>query len=1315
MSEFLAEASVLVRPDTTKFRAELLAQLKAIKIPPITVPIAAVGAGLASATAATAGLSAVQEAAEASSLGLAGAAQVESTAFGKQAVVLQATTIATEELALAQGAAAKAGRSAAAAAVGGASASARLDAALLGVRSAAGSAAVIGLGALALTAIVVGKAFRSLVGLTSQFETELFTFQATTGATADEMKRVSDAAKELGADITLPAVSAGDAAEAMVELSKAGLSVQDSIDGARGVLQLATAAAISNAAAVELAASAINAFELSGRDAVRVADVLANAANSAQGSIADMGIALAQAAAVGRQVGLSFEDTSAFLTILAKNGLRGSDAGTSLRTALIRLLNPTDEAKKKIAELGVVLRDTQGNLRVDIFQQFTTALRDVTPAVRDQTLALIGGQDAVRAFAILGRQSIKTLLEFRTELRKQGTAAEVAAAKTQGLAGAGSALASTLETVGIQLGQKLSPGLVSVTDSITASVNALASSEGVTAGLSASFGAVGIALSSVGTAAALTAGPVLGLANAFGQLASAIGAAPLLAAAAAFLALRKTLTLAGGFFIPALGVGITNLTASVRELATALKLAFAAGTAQAGAAALARSLVLLRTGFAAAAAAAAGFLTSVTGIGLIAAVAAGALIFLITRESAAERATRKLQEATDALAESLARSKTATEGVAGAQRGADVGRLAVDQARLAAAQARASLASSVAAKGSIERRQLEIALAVAIQNVTFATQDYDKALSDLAASQEESSAASEERRRRIQDEITTTQSLIAQIQKRIDIAKAQERASGGVFATRAIARIDTKGLQEAIQLLREQGKADSESTDAFVRNIGIRKVLLASVLAQLKDLKDLTDEEINLVFNVDQRNIVQVATQLAKELGIRGKEAVARFVAGFLAGLPTLGTEAQAFFVGKLGSFIDAPARQAGIRAVDSFADGFIDQAKARAKEMSDALLEGIRQAQTEAERAATRLDIAVAGGAGQQQQLALLREQLAAREREFQRAKRLLGRGETPSRREAFGQAAADRRQAFEAVRAQEEEIARDAETAAGKIVEARTKADQKIIDAFTAGRRKTENLLKRAGGTEGLRDDLKFTLQLKAIIREQIKQARERIKDATTRNEVINDLNDRLIDLELKRQDLQQDLADRLRQKREQALEGLRLEIQIAEVKGQTNRQKKLLQAEIALLRQRIKNAQAGSIERKRLRLELAQAQKELEDLRKQEKKRGDAFKELTFQFLQTQQGFAANLLGNLIPQGATAGLVGNVSPGGVPPSREVEREAQIREGRDRGVSSGQGSTQIQILRQILHALQALNGRAGHPEARYQRATGSATMDVM
>lgn len=318
---------------------------------------------------------------------------------------------------------------------------------LLGVRGATLAANAQFLAGAAAVAL-----FAKSVGLAAGLETELNVFAATSGATANEMERVAATARQLGADFTLPTVSAGDAAEAMTQLAKAGLDVQDSIDGARGVLQLATAAQLENSEATQLVASGLNAFGLSGAQAVRVADLLAGSANESQGSISDMGVALQQASAAARQAGFSIEDTVATLTLLARNGIRGSDAGTSLRTALIRLIRPTDIAAQRLDDLNVQIRDAEENIRPEIFADLSDALTDLSAKQRDEALAEIFGQDAFRAAAILGREGTTGLNEIRIATQQVGLAADLAGARTQGFAGKVEGLKNNLETLGSTLG-----------------------------------------------------------------------------------------------------------------------------------------------------------------------------------------------------------------------------------------------------------------------------------------------------------------------------------------------------------------------------------------------------------------------------------------------------------------------------------------------------------------------------------------------------------------------------------------------------------------------------------------------------------------------------------------------------------------------------------------------------------------------------------------------------------------------------------------------------------------------------------------------
>jgi TP901 family phage tail tape measure protein len=339
---------------------------------------------------------------------------------------------------------------------------------LLGIRGAtlaASNAFLIG----AASAAVFAKALGSFGG----FERELNTFQAITGASAEEMEHASEVAKQLGEDIHLPSVSAADAAQSMTELARAGLSVVDSLNAARGVLELAAAAQIDNAEAATLVASGLNAFQLEGEEAVHVADLLANAANAAQGSISEMGAAMQQASAIANQVGISLDDTIGILTIFAQRGLRGSDAGTSFRTAMARLIAPTKKAAEVIDLLGLDIRDAQGNIRPEIFADFGEATKDLPPALRDMAAEIIAGQDSIRAFAIGASAGERGLQRVRLQMEQEGAAARVASARTKGLSGSFNALGSNVETLGITLGGFAAGPVQTTTQALTDMIGAL--------------------------------------------------------------------------------------------------------------------------------------------------------------------------------------------------------------------------------------------------------------------------------------------------------------------------------------------------------------------------------------------------------------------------------------------------------------------------------------------------------------------------------------------------------------------------------------------------------------------------------------------------------------------------------------------------------------------------------------------------------------------------------------------------------------------------------------------------------------------------
>jgi len=323
--------------------------------------------------------------------------------------------------------------------------------------------AVFGLGLIGTAAIGAGLAIKGSINAAASLQQQLDTFQAVTGSSASQLGAVSALAQQLGADLTLPATSAGDAATALTELAKAGLSVEDAMNAARGVLQLSAAANVSAGDAAKIAATQLNAFGLAGDQASKVTDLLAGASIAAQGEITDFAASFQQVSAVANQINLPIEQTAALLTQLAKAGLRGADGGTSLRTTLLRLVPTTKEAAAFQKSLGIELNNnvSVGAQLPDLIEQYRTALLRLQPVARQESLTQIFGQDAIRAASIIFAQQPRELQRLTDQLSEAGSAARLAEARMKGFSGSVEGLKSQAQTLGTTLAQNVLPALVS--------------------------------------------------------------------------------------------------------------------------------------------------------------------------------------------------------------------------------------------------------------------------------------------------------------------------------------------------------------------------------------------------------------------------------------------------------------------------------------------------------------------------------------------------------------------------------------------------------------------------------------------------------------------------------------------------------------------------------------------------------------------------------------------------------------------------------------------------------------------------------------
>jgi len=321
-----------------------------------------------------------------------------------------------------------------------------------------GGAVRTGLLATGAAAVAAGGASVKMAG---DFEQSMSVLRYNSSATAAEFQLLSARARDLGQDAALPGISAADAANAMNELAKAGLSVNDVLAASKGVLSLAKAGNIDVGLAATTTARALNAFGLEGSQASRIADLLAATANKSTADVQDLAFGLQMAGAGSKQMNVPLQDTVTALGLFANAGIAGSDAGTSLKAMFQQLANPTAESAALMRQLGLDFFDAKGNFigLEATASQLQTKLGTLSAEQRNAALATIFGADASRVAGILANEGAGGFDKMRDAVTKQGAAADAAKAYNNGFTGALDSFISSAQTVGIALGTSVLPPL----------------------------------------------------------------------------------------------------------------------------------------------------------------------------------------------------------------------------------------------------------------------------------------------------------------------------------------------------------------------------------------------------------------------------------------------------------------------------------------------------------------------------------------------------------------------------------------------------------------------------------------------------------------------------------------------------------------------------------------------------------------------------------------------------------------------------------------------------------------------------------------
>ena len=225
-------------------------------------------------------------------------------------------------------------------------------------------------------------------------------------------KALQEQALQLGADTQFTAIQAAQSQEM---LARAGFKSQEIISAMPGLLSMAAAEGMDLANAADIAASTLRGFNLEADQSGRVADVLAQMSAASNSSIAGLGESMKYVAPVASGLGVSIEETAAMLGVMANAGIKGSQAGTALRSAFTRLSKEPKAVEKALKSLGIATRDAQGRMRKmpGLMQELSERMKNMGEADQMEYLTNIFGQEAASGMLAVMRASVDgTLKEY---------------------------------------------------------------------------------------------------------------------------------------------------------------------------------------------------------------------------------------------------------------------------------------------------------------------------------------------------------------------------------------------------------------------------------------------------------------------------------------------------------------------------------------------------------------------------------------------------------------------------------------------------------------------------------------------------------------------------------------------------------------------------------------------------------------------------------------------------------------------------------------------------------------------------------------
>ena len=317
----------------------------------------------------------------------------------------------------------------------------------------------------------VGK---DIIQTGEQFSSSMSEVAAISGATAEELNRMEEAARLYGSTTKF---SATEAADALKYMALAGWSAQQSIDGLPAVLDLAAASNMDLGRASDIVTDYITAFGLEVEDAAHFVDIMTYAQNNSNTTTEMLGEAYKNCAATAASMGFTVEEVTAALMTMANAGVKGGEAGTTLNTLMTRLATNAKNCADELGELGVEIYDSQGNMNSlsDILNKMIGAWADLTEQQKNNLSKVIAGTNQYSGFQTvmqgLSDKAVKAGMSFNDYSKAledcDGTAKDAAKTMSNNLTGDLKALDSALDELKLKIFDGAENPLRSLVQTIT--------------------------------------------------------------------------------------------------------------------------------------------------------------------------------------------------------------------------------------------------------------------------------------------------------------------------------------------------------------------------------------------------------------------------------------------------------------------------------------------------------------------------------------------------------------------------------------------------------------------------------------------------------------------------------------------------------------------------------------------------------------------------------------------------------------------------------------------------------------------------------